>query len=117
MQVFFEYIFPFGLLFFLLSNLYVGPTYFRRLDSLIRVLKERHPPVYEGLRRPSLSLLDMTTRSAFRLVNFVLLGRYRNLNDNEATTYGDAARWRLFYGMSGFLFIFLIFLAALLRAL
>jgi len=102
----------FWLLFFLISMLYIGPTYYRRLGSLIDVLKTRHPEVFEELHRPSLVFMDITVRNSMSMIGFVLNQQYRKLDDEEAIQYGDEARWRLIYHIIGFgIILFVPFLA------
>ena len=93
-----------GMILYLVSLLYVGPTYFRILDRLISHLKADHPDMFSQMGGPSLSLLDSNIRSTSRLVAFVLRKGYKSLNDRAAEELGEAARWRLIYCLAGMLF-------------
>ena len=86
---------------YLISLLYVMPTYFRRLAKLITHLQTNHPGVYSQLGNPSLSMLDSNIRSTTRLVMFVLRKDYCHLGDGTATDLANAARWRMLYSMLG----------------
>ena len=98
---------------YLVSLLYVLPSYFRRLDELVSHLESNLPDVYLDLGKPSLSLLDSSIRSTSSLVMFVLRKQYLTLNDSVTSKLGNAARWRIIY----FMFLCVIPLVAGARAL
>ena len=100
---------------YLISLLYVLPSYFRRLGSLIERLKNYHSDIYSELGEPSLSVLDIRMRSAWALVMFVLRKRYLVVNDDNVIDLGNAARWRLIYGMLPALAPFFGFAAMVVR--
>lgn len=93
-------VFAFAVLLYLISLLYVLPSYYRRLDKIFERLREHHAAAFSNLGEPSLSILDMNIRSTMEAVMFVVRKRYRALDDPELTGLGDAARWRLLYSIS-----------------
>ena len=95
-------VFAIAILFWLVSMLYVGPTYFRRLGSLIEHVKEKHEDVYEILGRPSFSMMDTTTRGQIGILKFILRKEYLSLEDQVATELAEEVRWRLAFCVIGF---------------
>ena len=90
-----------ALLFWLLSMLYVGPTYLRRLGSLMEHIKSQHQDLYQQLNRPSLSIRDSTIGGQISIVKFVLLKHYESLEDDTGQRLAKEARWRLLYSIAG----------------
>ncbi len=89
----------YALMLYLISLLYVLPTYFRRLDQLIGHLRSNHEGIYSELGAPSLSFLDSTIRGTYSIAMFVVRKDYLALDDKRITELGNAARWRLLYSL------------------
>lgn len=96
------------LILWLLAMLYVGPSYFRRLEQLIDRLESHHDSEFERLGRPSLKMLKMTMGSAMAVVWFVLRRDYLRLSDAETTRLGHSTRSRLLFSMAGPLIMFVM---------
>lgn len=92
----------------LLSMLYTGPSYYRRLNIFIMTLQKDYPAKFEKLGRPTLSVTRITMRSAYLTSTYILFRAYLELQDEALTKLGDSTRWRLIINMTVFLVIMIV---------
>jgi hypothetical protein len=89
----------------LVSMLYVGPSYFRRLRKLIDALATEESELYETLGRPTLSFLDSRIRSTVALLDYVLRGKYSTLKSQAIRSLAASVRLRLLFWVAPFVLL------------
>jgi hypothetical protein len=80
----------FGPLLFLVFVLCAVVSY-ATTSQLLRLLRERHPAVYDSLGRPTL-FWNNSMKNSFAVLAFILGGRFRETHDSEVIRLGRFLR-------------------------
>lgn len=79
-------------------------------SEFYRILRERHPNVWERLGSPT-RLPSYLSSSGFALLGFLIRNEYRSLGDGELTKAAPLAKWTMlaFYPFAAAFFMLMLF--------